>query len=432
MKKGFYSIISSQFFSSLADNALLVVAIQILLLDGEAQSLIPQIKSFFSLSYVLLAAFVGLVADAYLKGRVMFCTNLIKVFGAFLMLMQINPFLAYGVVGIGAAAYSPAKYGILTELLPAKDLVKANSWIEGATVGSIILGTVLGGILINPMFLGWVADYSPFVNIANTAQSIEMHKATLIYQSLWIVLLIYAIALVLNLFIPDTKARYPDVSLKNPLAAVKRFARANRVLWLDKVGQTSLSVTTLFWGAGAALQFIVLWWGQDHLGLTLSQGAILQGITGVGVAIGAVLAAKKIHLENAFSVLKYGFYLGLIVCLMIFLNINWLPNMVKGSVMYYVFFGVCILFLLAVGIVSGYFVVPMNAMLQHRGHTLLSAGQSISVQNFNENLSILVLLILLSALHIYLPTWQVILIFGGFIMLVMLLIMKKAKQHDLK
>jgi MFS transporter, LPLT family, lysophospholipid transporter len=429
MKKGFYSIISAQFFSSLADNALLIIAIKILLMTGAPESLMPQIKSFFSLSYVVLAAFVGLIADAYLKGRVMFVTNLIKIAGAFLMFLQINPFISYAIVGLGAAAYSPAKYGILTELLPPKDLVKANGWIEGATIASIILGTVLGGVLISPdvlsVFKEWMLTFSFFKNEAGAPIS-----GGEIYFSLLMVMLVYLIAAGLNLLIPDTGARY-KVDLKNITGILKSFVHANKTLWRDPVGNISLSVTTLFWGAGAALQFIVLWWGEDHLHLTLSQGAILQGITGIGVAIGAVLAAKRIHLENAFTVLKYGFILGLTVCIMILLNLNWLPKIEANSFSYYGFYGICILFLLIVGGVSGYFVVPMNAMLQHRGHSLLSAGQSISVQNFNENLSILVLLVLLGILHEHLPTWQVILVFGSFIMIIMLLIIKRSQKISL-
>src|SRR3954469_17153076 len=149
MNRGFYTIMAAQFFSSLADNALLIAAISLLASTNSPAWMTPLLKLFFVLSYVLLAAFVGAFADALPKGRVMFVTNLIKVVGCTLMFFNVHPLLAYAIVGFGAAAYSPAKYGILTELLPPEKLVAANGWIEGLTVASIILGTVMGGALVN-------------------------------------------------------------------------------------------------------------------------------------------------------------------------------------------------------------------------------------------------------------------------------------------
>ncbi len=410
MKKGFYSIIGAQFFSSLADNALLVLAIATLQHMNADAWMIPQIKSFFSLSYVLLAAFVGIFADAYLKGRVMLMTNLIKLFGAGAMLFGLHPFIAYGIVGIGAAAYSPAKYGILTELLPAEDLVKANSWIEGATVLSIIFGTVLGGLLIHPKLSIWLG-----------AQGV----ANPLSIGLMFVLALYFIASIINAFIPDTGARYPQTS-KNIVNIFKQFMRANVVLWKDKQGAISLAVTTLFWGAGASLQFIVLWWAQDGLGLNLAQAAILQGLIGIGVALGAVLVTRKItKLEDAFNVLPWGVGMGILVACMCVFNRAWLPHAWLSSAnIMHTYQALAGLLLVVIGVMSGFFVVPMNAVLQHRGHTLLSAGQSIAVQNFNENISILLMLALLSNLRNILPTWQIMLIFGSFVAMLMLCIIK--------
>src|SRR5689334_1061712 len=150
MKPGFYTIIAAQFFSSLADNALLIAAIALLRELHEPAWMTPALKQSFVVSYVVLAPLVGAFADSMPKGRVMLITNAVKIAGCALMLMALHPLVAYALVGLGAAAYSPAKYGILTELLPPQQLVVANGWIEGTTVGSIILGTALGGSLISP------------------------------------------------------------------------------------------------------------------------------------------------------------------------------------------------------------------------------------------------------------------------------------------
>ncbi|WP_063898155.1 lysophospholipid transporter LplT, partial [Burkholderia ubonensis] len=277
MKKGFYTIMAAQFFSSLADNALLIAAIA-LLKDLHAPNwMTPLLKLFFVLSYVVLAAFVGAFADSRPKGRVMFITNSIKVVGCLIMLFGAHPLIAYGIVGFGAAAYSPAKYGILTELLPADRLVAANGWIEGTTVSSIILGTVLGGALISPHIASHVIAHTP--RWINTPAESAMA----------VIMAIYVVAALFNLRIPDTGARYPRQE-HGPVKLVTDFADCFVVLWRDKLGQISLAVTTLFWGAGATLQFIVLKWAEVSLGMSLSEGALLQAVVAVGVAAGAIAA----------------------------------------------------------------------------------------------------------------------------------------------
>lgn len=285
MKKGFYTIMAAQFFSSLADNALLIAAIA-LLKDLHAPNwMTPLLKLFFVLSYVVLAAFVGAFADSRPKGRVMFITNSIKVIGCLIMLFGLHPLIAYGIVGFGAAAYSPAKYGILTELLPADRLVAANGWIEGTTVSSIILGTVLGGALISPHIASHVIAHTPaWINTPAEA-------------AMAIIMAIYAVAALFNLRIPDTGARYPKQE-HGPVKLVTDFADCFMALWRDKLGQISLAVTTLFWGAGATLQFIVLKWAEVSLGMSLSEGALLQAVVAVGVAAGAIAAAGRIPLKK--------------------------------------------------------------------------------------------------------------------------------------
>ncbi|ALL65550.1 putative transmembrane protein [Paraburkholderia caribensis MBA4] len=421
MKKGFYTIMAAQFFSSLADNALLIAAIA-LLKDLHAPNwMTPLLKLFFVLSYVVLAAFVGAFADSRPKGRVMFVTNTIKVVGCLTMLIGAHPLLAYGIVGFGAAAYSPAKYGILTELLPPDRLVAANGWIEGTTVGSIILGTVLGGALISPHIASHIIKHTPAA-IHTPAEA-----------AMLIIIVIYAIAALFNLRIPDTGARYPRQA-HGPIKLITDFADCFVVLWRDKLGQISLAVTTLFWGAGATLQFIVLKWAEVSLGMSLSEGAILQAVVAVGVAAGAMIAAARVPLKKSLSVLPVGIIMGIAVMLMAFYTKHMFPShwgfyFGRMHVPGYLIFAY--IFLMIVGALSGFFVVPMNALLQHRGHVLLSAGHSIAVQNFNENLSVLIMLCLYAVLvWLDVPVAIVIVLFGTFVCVMMWLVMRRHQANQ--
>ncbi|NBO81734.1 MAG: lysophospholipid transporter LplT [Betaproteobacteria bacterium] len=405
MKPGFYTIMAAQFFSSLADNALLIAAIALLIELSAPEWMKPLLKLFFTVSYVVLAPFVGAFADSMPKGKVMFITNTIKIAGCALLFFAIHPLLAYAVVGLGAAAYSPAKYGILTELLPPERLVAANGWIEGTTVSSIILGTMVGGALISPAVSGWLLslDFPGFdFAIDSPAES-----------AILVIGVIYGIAALFNLRIPDTGARY-ERQHTNPIKLLADFWHCNTTLWRDKLGQISLAVTTLFWGAGATLQFIVLHWARDQLGMQLDKAAILQGIVALGIAGGAILAARFVPLKQTPSVLKLGVIMGLVV-----------PGMTLVSSM-----GASIPLLVIIGGLAGYFVVPMNALLQHRGHVLLSAGHSIAVQNFNENLNILVMLglyALLIKLELHVNT--IIIIFGLFVAGTMALVIRRYRHN---
>jgi len=421
MKKGFYTIMAAQFFSSLADNALLIAAIALLKDLHAPQWMTPLLKLFFVLSYVVLAAFVGAFADSRPKGRVMFMTNTIKVLGCMTMLIGAHPLLAYGIVGFGAAAYSPAKYGILTELLPPERLVAANGWIEGTTVGSIILGTVMGGALIAPNIAHYTLRYSlPFVHTAAQAAMV-------------VIMVVYVIAALFNLGIPDTGARYPQQQ-HDPIRLITDFADCFTALWNDKLGQISLAVTTLFWGAGATLQFIVLKWAEYSLGMNLSQGAILQAVVAVGVAAGAMIAAARVPLKRSLSVLPVGIVMGVSVMGMAFYSRSLFPHgfgVHMGHMYLPAYLIVAYLFLMFVGALSGFFVVPMNALLQHRGHVLLSAGHSIAVQNFNENLSVLVMLCLYAVLiWLNVRVEFVIVLFGTFVCLMMWLVMRRHQANQ--
>ena len=391
MSLGFYIIMAAQFFSSLADNALLVAAIALLMQSNSPTWLTPYLKFFFVISYVALAPYVGAFADRLPKGQVMLAANTVKIAGCLLMLFDVNPLAAYALVGLGAAAYSPAKYGIVTEYLPPAKLVVANGWIEGLTVTSIILGTVLGGVLISARVSGQLLGVDlPYVDIGIDTPA---------DAAIAVIAFVYAAAAAFNLYVPRT-----GVALKplppNPAETLRDFYHCCQRLWTDKLGQISLAVTTLFWGAGATLQFIVIEWARAALGFDLSRAAILQGVVAVGIALGAVLAAWRVSLDRAVRVIPLGIAMGLIVIVM-----NFVADV-----------RVAVPLLVAIGGLAGFFVVPMNALLQHRGHNLMGAGRSIAVQNFNENASILVMIAVYSALlGAGISIFTVIVIFGLFI-----------------
>lgn len=403
MERGFYTIMAAQFFSSLADNALLVVAIA-LLIDLHAPAyLTPILKFVFVLFYVILAPFVGAFADSMAKGRVMFISNTIKITGCGLLFLATHQYfalVAYAVVGLGAAAYSPAKYGILTELLPAEKLVIANGWIEGLTVASIVLGTVMGGVLITPSVAEILLGFDFPVIDTGIDSALE--------SSILLIAVIYAVAAIFNLYIPNTGVDH-RIPKKNPFYLIHEFGHCVRLLWTDKLGQISLAVTTLFWGAGATLQFIVLKWAEVALDYPLNKAAQLQGVVALGIAVGAVMAARWVSLRQSVKVIPLGVAMGVVVMAMTLVSDLW----------------IAIALLMMIGGLAGFFVVPMNALLQHRGHILMGAGHSIAVQNFNENLSILTMLLMYAALiwfdvHIY----TVIVAFGAFVSITMIMVRK--------
>jgi MFS transporter, LPLT family, lysophospholipid transporter len=366
VKKGFYTIMSAQFCSSLADNALFVAAVELLRAGGAPKWQPAALVPMFALFYVILAPWAGAFADSQPKGRVMFISNAIKVAGCLLMLFGLHPLLAYMVVGLGAAAYSPAKYGILTELLPASQLVKANGWIEGLTIGSIILGVLLGGQLVGPVVSSALLSIDlPLVNTGiNSAP--EAAIVTLIF--------IYALAAWFNTRIPLTGAAMRALP-RNVFDLLPDFWSCNLALWRDKLGQISLSTTTLFWGVSGNLRYIVLAWAAAALGYSTTQASSLVGVVAIGTAVGAVVASVHVRLDHAVRVMPLGVAMGVLVILLNFITNVW----------------VAAPFLVLLGALGGFLVVPMNALLQHRGHNLMGAGRSIAVQNFNEQACILLL-----------------------------------------
>ena len=374
MKRGFYTIMSAQFFSSLADNALFVAAVELLKNDGSPEWQRAALVPMFALFYVVLAPFVGAFADARPKGQVMFISNSIKVVGCLLMLFGTHPLLAYALVGLGAAAYSPAKYGILTELLPASQLVKANGWIEGLTIASIILGVLVGGQLVGPALSGMLLS----LNLPLIDTGIDTPPEA----AITVLIFFYGLAAWFNTRIPLTGAELrpmrsnPAHSMaRNMLALLPDFWHCNLALWRDKLGQISLATTTLFWGVSGNLRYIVLAWSAAALGYGTSQASSLVGVVAIGTAVGAVIASMRMRLEQATKVMPMGIGMGLLVIGMNFIDNVW----------------VAAPFLVLLGGLGGFLVVPMNALLQHRGHNLMGAGRSIAVQNFNEQTCILAL-----------------------------------------
>ena len=373
--KGFYSFLSAQFLSALADNALLFAAIALLTrLDAPTWHQ-PLLLQFFVFAYIILAPFVGAYADSKPKGQVMFIANGIKLFGCLAMFFGLQPLYAYGIVGIGAAAYSPAKYGILTEMLPANSLVSANGWVEGSTVAAIILGAMFGGIL---------AVYNVDLAIV-------------------IISLLYLIAAIFNRYIPSLPLNH-KIDKKDPWSLIKDFLSSFKKLWNDPLGQLSLTITTLFWGAGATLRLVIIAWAAYALGFGLDKSTTLSATVAFGVAIGAIIAAFFIKMKDSTKILPIGIFMGFVVCSIFFVT-TW---------------ETAAIILTIVGVLSGLLIVPLNALLQYRGHLLVGAGHSIAVQNFSENLGIL----LLSGAYTFMvkgniPINGIMFIFGFFVLLSM-------------
>ena len=396
MKRGFYTIMAAQFFSSLADNALFVAAVELLRTSGATGWQEAALVPMFALFYVVLAPWVGAFADSRPKGWVMFISNAVKIVGCVLMLFGGHPLLAYAIVGLGAAAYSPAKYGILTELLPPSQLVKANGWIEGLTIASIILGVVLGGVLVGPTVSSWL--------LAIDVPAIDTSIDTPSQAAIASIGFVYAIAAAVNLLIPRTGVKMRRLPRRAMWLLLPDFWRCNRRLWRDRLGQISLATTTLFWGVSGNMRYIVLAWAAVALGYGTTDAAALVGVVAFGTAAGAVAASMRVRLDRAVAVIPLGIAMGVLLMVMVTVHHLW----------------VAVPFLVLLGALGGYIVVPMNALLQHRGHNLMGAGRSIAVQNFNEQACILALGAFYSvATGVGLPAFGAIVLFGAVVVAAM-------------
>jgi LPLT family lysophospholipid transporter-like MFS transporter len=340
----------AQFLSALADNALLFAALALLRSERYPEWSGPLLQEFFVGAYVLLAPFAGPIADSFPKGRVMLVTNGIKLLGSLAMALGLNPFVGYGLVGVGAATYSPAKYGILTEIAPLSLLVKANGLIEATTIAAILLGSVIGGKL---------ADWSVPGALAVVTGS-------------------YATAALGNLFIPRLVAARP-LKLLSPMDLIRDFGVALRVLLRLPDARFSILGTSLFWGAGSTMRFLLVAWVPVALGIhTLAMPSYLNGAVAFGIVIGAVLASRFVSLDRADRALPAGVLIGVFLCLLAITSR--LPT--------------AFVLMVLVGASGGFFVIPLNALLQERGHESVGAGNAIAAQNLAENATMLVMIAL--------------------------------------
>lgn len=367
MPKGFYFLMGAQFASGLADNALLILGIYLLNEQGYPLWWAPLLKFSLTLSYVLLAWVVGPLADAFPKSKLMACMNALKMVGVVLLLAGVQPLCAFALIGFAASVYAPAKYGLATQAVPPRYLVRANAWIEVSMVLSVIFGIALGGALTG-------------LSEVSEAMTWGIHTQTA--PALTVVMGVYVIAALLNVGLLPLDRRGAIAPLSLRAMRMSTFWKSNQTLWRDPLGGVSLYVTTLYWGVGAVVQFAVLVWAQDSLGMSLKSGAYLQALVAVGVVVGAYLAGRMFKLHAARQALPWGLLLAVLLPVIVNLSVLWMA----------------IPLLLCVGVAGGMLLVPMNALLQHRGIQVLSPGRSIAVQGFNENLCVLLMLAAYSAL----------------------------------
>ncbi|AJA99991.2 lysophospholipid transporter LplT [Salmonella enterica] len=346
--KGMLSVIVAQFLSAFGDNALLFATLALLKAQFYPDWSQPVLQMVFVGAYILFAPFVGQIGDSFAKGRVMMVANGLKLAGAAGICLGVNPFVGYTLVGIGAAAYSPAKYGILGELTTGDKLVKANGLMEASTIAAILLGSVAGGVL---------ADWHVIAALVACA-------------------LAYAGAVAANLFIPKLVAARPGQSWR--LSAMTRsFFSACVVLWRNGETRFSLVGTGLFWGAGVTLRFLLVLWVPVALGITdNATPTYLNAMVAVGIVVGAGAAAKLVTLETVSRCMPAGILIGVVVAIFS-LQHALLPAYAL---------------LLLIGMLGGFFVVPLNALLQERGKKSVGAGNAIAVQNLGENSAMLLML----------------------------------------
>lgn len=348
MSRGMIAVIIAQFFSAFGDNALLFATLAVLKSQFYPDWSQPVLQMLFVAAYILLAPFVGQVADSMAKGRVMMLANSLKLLGALVICFGFNPFLGYTLVGAGAAAYSPAKYGILGEITHGEKLVKANGLMEGSTIAAILLGSVAGGML---------ADWH-------------------LLAALGICALTYGIAVVANLFIPKLQAARPGQSWQLGMM-VRSFFSAAALLWRDAETRFSLLGTSLFWGAGVTLRFLLVLWVPVALGIgDNTTPTTLNAMVAIGIVIGAAAAAKLVTLETVRRCMPAGVLIGVMV--VVFALQHSLLN--------------AYLVLMLIGALGGFFVVPLNALLQARGKESVGSGNAIAVQNLGENSAMLIML----------------------------------------
>jgi LPLT family lysophospholipid transporter-like MFS transporter len=344
LSPGMMAVLVAQFFSALADNAILIAAIAIVKSQG-LPNLVPLIQESFVVPFILLAPFVGQVADGFPKGRVMLVANLLKLTGALAMMSGVNPLTTYGMIGIGAAMYSPAKYGILAQMFGPSSLVRANGMMEGSTIVAILLGVILGG---------WLADHSLAWAFTGVVAA-------------------YCLATFANLFIPSLPVENAGAHF-HPWRLTRQFMTSLAVLFKNPDSRFSLLGTSVFWGSGTTLRLMLFAWVPAALLITDNQTpANLMGAVSIGIVLGAVGAGLWVSLASVNRALIGGLLLGLAVLALAFIHdLNF-----------------AYIWMIAIGICGGSFVVPLNALLQARGHETIGAGNALAVQNFAENIAML-------------------------------------------
>jgi LPLT family lysophospholipid transporter-like MFS transporter len=345
--RGMFATLGAQFLSAFGDNALLFAALALVRQESYPAWSGPLLQAFFVGAYILLAPFVGVFADARPKGSVMVYANLLKCVGGLGLCLHVNPFVSYALVGAGAAANSPAKYGILSELVVQAQLVKANSLLEASTIAAILLGAIAGGKL--------------------TDWSIE--------GALTVITACYAAAALSAILVPRIR-RAVRVINYSVIPIVKSFASKTRSLLKSRNARVAVIGTSLFWGAGAALRFLVIAWVPVALKVTNnSLPGFLTGMVAAGIVVGAALAARFVQLRHVDRALPAGILIGFGVCLLPLVSTQPFAFVVMA------FVGIC----------SGFFVVPLDALLQREGNGGVGAGAAIAIQNMFENLSMLAL-----------------------------------------
>ncbi|WP_349431741.1 lysophospholipid transporter LplT [Methylomarinum sp. Ch1-1] len=343
MNKKIYPLLLAQFLSAFADNAILFTVIALVMQSEQlAPWYVPALQSSFLVAFVLLAPWVGGFADHHAKSRVLIAANLIKAAGASLLLLKVEPLLAYCLVGVGAAVYSPAKYGILPELAEHNLLVKANSWIEGSTILAILLGMVVGAK---------VADTSITWALSGT-------------------IILFLISALVTLWLPVS------VSQEKPADSILlRFFRQIGRFFDTPRSRFSMLGASLFWAAAATIRVIIIAWAPLVLmSKNASEIAELTLFLAIGIIAGSALVPRLIPLNRLRRARLPAYLMGLFIIALSFTEAVWPAR----------------LMLFMIGMAGGMFIVPINAALQDLGQHSIGSGSAVALQGFFQNLTMLV------------------------------------------
>lgn len=382
VSNGFSALLVAQFLSAFADNAIFVAAIALIKHSTHVGFYEAALQSAFLVAYIVLAPYVGHYADGHAKARVMLMSNNIKLLGALAMVVGLDPLVAYSIIGIGAASYSPAKYGILLQILPEEKLISANSMIESSSIVAIIVGTVFGGYL---------ADHS-------------------LHILFWSCALFYFVAALVNLLIPKTPIVKPFSWYSLGFYSINFFAMFQQ-FFKNKQARYCILGTTTFWSTGIVLRLLLFVWVPFvFLNADNSLPATLMGVVSVGICLGAIVAGLWIN----FSRIRIAFLSGIVLAPLILLIIvtRHLPLLFALMV--------------AIGFFGGIFMVPLNAVIQKAGEKTIGTGSALAVQNFCENGGMLVFSMIYGLLQgIHLPLSMICAILGLTVLFMMAFLIKR-------